>query len=73
MENRQIFDTVPTLEELRHFLLVICEEMQEYQVWPVSVETMSASEDTSNEFLRTITGQLLVLLFSSSTASWWSE
>jgi len=35
LENKQIFDTIPSLGELRHFLGVICEEIQTYQVWPV--------------------------------------
>ncbi|KAF8316119.1 hypothetical protein DL93DRAFT_794271 [Clavulina sp. PMI_390] len=35
LENKQLFENVPTLGELRHFLLVICDEIKTYQVWPV--------------------------------------
>ncbi|KAF8316117.1 hypothetical protein DL93DRAFT_2227031 [Clavulina sp. PMI_390] len=35
-ENRQEFQTIPTLGELRHFLVVITEEIREYQVWPAN-------------------------------------
>jgi hypothetical protein len=36
LENRQVFETPPTLAELRYFLLVICDELKTYKLWPVS-------------------------------------
>lgn len=38
-ENRQEFETVPTLMELQYFLRVICQELKTYSVWPVSVRS----------------------------------
>lgn len=37
IESRQKFENVSTLGELRHLLQVICEELVEYQLWPVSL------------------------------------
>lgn len=36
MENRQVFETPPTLAELRYFLLVILEELKTYKLWPAN-------------------------------------
>lgn len=36
-ENKQLFETIPTLKELQYFLRVICKELKVYSVWPVCV------------------------------------
>lgn len=35
-ENRQEFETVPTLMEFQYFSRVICRELTTYKIWPVS-------------------------------------
>lgn len=40
LETQQKFLAVPTLGDLRHFLLVICDELEKYQVWPVREHSM---------------------------------
>jgi len=36
-ENRQVFGTPPTLNQLRILLAIICEEIVEYQLLPVRI------------------------------------
>lgn len=41
VENQQEFADPPSLGDLRRFLGVICEELREYNIWPVSQGTFT--------------------------------
>lgn len=64
-ENRQIFYTLPTLGELRVLLLVICEEIKTYTVWPVSLYWFLDRWWRIKAF----SGKLLVLLLTFARTS----
>lgn len=35
-ENRQEFETTPTVMELQYLFRIICQELTSYTIWPVS-------------------------------------
>ena len=65
LENRQVFQTAPTLGELQYFLSVVCDELTVYKAWPVCCTLLW----TLNVFLSVSLGELLFLLFLNPRTS----
>jgi len=66
LESRQVFSTIPTLGELRYFLRVISNSLQQYQLWPVRLGSSLGSLHLLNFEPRRIVGSLCHYFNSTS-------